>query len=108
MSSPAVCGSLTSASPSLSAGVSNSGGIGLQLTGTWTGTVSFEASIDGLTFVALNLVPSNSATAASSATSNGCWTGNVAGFAVVRARFSTATSGTVGVTLLNADAAGRF
>lgn len=108
MNSPTVTGSLTSGSPSLTIAVTALGGVGLQLTGTWTGTVSFEASIDGQTYVALNMVPSNSATAASSATGNGCWTANVAGFGVVRARFSTATSGTVLVTLQGNTSAGRF
>lgn len=84
------------------------GGVGIQLTGTWTGTVTFEASIDGVTFVALNMVPSNSATPASTATSTGAWTANVAGYLLVRARFSTATSGTVVVWMQGASFSGRF
>lgn len=108
MSSPAVTGSLGAASETVSVAVGNSGGVGLQLTGTWAGTVSFEASIDGLTFVAFNMVPSNSATAASSSTANGAWSANCAGFSIVRARMSSYTSGKAGVTLLNADASGRF
>lgn len=84
------------------------GAVGLQFTGTWAGTVSFEATMDGLTWVALNMVPSNSATAASSATANGAWTANIGGFDSVRARFSTDTSGTVTATLLGCAAAGRY
>ena len=84
------------------------GAVGLQLTGTWVGTVTFEATIDGRTWVALNMVPSNSATAASTATAVGAWTANVAGFLLVRARFSTATSGTVVVWLQGASFSGRF
>lgn len=84
------------------------GAVGLQLTGTWAGTVTFEATIDGLTWVALNMVPSNSATAASTATSNGAWTANVAGFLLMRARFSTATSGTVQAYLQGASFSGRY
>jgi hypothetical protein len=87
MSSPAQTAYLDAADEALTMSVDNKGGIGLQLTGTWAGTVSFEASIDGLTFVALNMVPSNSATAA---------------------RMSAYTSGVAGVTLRNADASGRF
>jgi hypothetical protein len=75
------------------------GRVGLQVTGTYVGTVSFEASIDGLTYVALNLLPSNSDTAASSTTSTGAWAGNVGGYAMVRARMSAYTSGTAVVTL---------
>lgn len=88
--------------------VRSCGGVGLQLLGTWTGTVTFEATLDGDTWVALNMVPSNSATAASTTTGNGCWTANVAGFESVRARFSTATSGTVRAYLQTCEAAGRF
>lgn len=108
MSSPAVVLPLAVANDALNIGVVNQGGVALQLTGTWTGTVSFEASVDGATYVAFNMVPSNSATAASSATGNGCWSANCAGYSVVRARFSTATSGTVIATGQNADAAGRY
>lgn len=88
--------------------VSGYGAVGVQLTGTWAGTVSFEATVDGVTYVALNLVPSNSATAAASSTSNGAWTGNVAGFSIVRLRFSTATSGTVSAYLQGAGESGRY
>lgn len=108
MSSPAAIATLVAANDVLRMGVANKGAIGLQLTGTWTGTVTFEATIDGLTWVALNMVPSNSATPASTATANGAFSANVAGYTTVRARFSTATSGSVTVTLQNADAAGRF
>jgi hypothetical protein len=108
MSSPAQTAYLDAADEALTMSVDNKGGIGLQLTGTWAGTVSFEASIDGLTFVALNMVPSNSATAASSSTGNGAWSANCAGYSIVRARMSAYTSGVAGVTLRNADASGRF
>lgn len=83
-------------------------GVGLQLVGTWSGTVSFEATLDGRTWVAFNMVPSNSATAASSATANGAWSANCAGYEAIRARFSTATSGTVEVHLQVTEAAGRY
>lgn len=108
MSSPILSASLTAADAVLNIGVSNCGGVAIQLTGTWAGTVSFEATVDGLTWVAFNMVPSNSATAASSSTGNGAWSANCAGFNAVRARFSTATSGTVLASAQNADAPGRF
>lgn len=84
------------------------GAVGVQLTGTWAGTVTFEASIDGQTFVALNMVPSNSATAASTSTGTGAWTANVAGFLLFRARCSAFTSGTIEVWLQGASFSGRF
>lgn len=108
MSSPLIQKLLSAANDALVIGVGNGGGVGIQLTGTWAGTVTFEATIDGLTWVAFNLVPSNSATAASTTTANGAWSANCAGYASVRARFSTATSGTVIASGQNSDAAGRF
>ena len=81
----------------------------LQLSGTWAGTVSFEAKVDSdAAFVAFNMVPSNSATAASSATANGAWSANCAGYDTVQARFSTVTSGVVRAALLASAAAGRY
>lgn len=101
---------LDAAEEAITFSVRGLGGVGLQLTGTWAGTVSFEALIDGdaFTWVAFNMVPSNSATAASSATANGGWSANCAGYEAVRARFSTVTSGTVRAVMQGAEAAGRF
>lgn len=73
-------------------------GISLQVTGTWVGTIQFEASLDGSTWVALSGFPANSTTAASSTTGNGMWNASVIG-ARVRARFSAYTSGTAVVTI---------
>lgn len=108
MSAPSQQASLAALAALLSIDVTSVAGVGLQLTGTWSGTVSFEASIDGQNFVAFNMVPSNSATPASSATANGCFSANCAGYACVRARMSAFTSGAAIVTLLNEDGAGRF
>lgn len=78
-------------------------GIGLQLSGSWTGTISFEASMSGnpnsATWVALNMIPSNSATAASSSTSNGAWTVSGQGYQMFRARGSATMSGTAVVQI---------
>lgn len=83
-------------------------GVALQLLGTWSGTVTFEATVDGNNWVTFNMVPSASATPASTATSNGCWSANCAGYEAVQARFSTATSGAVQAYLQGCAGAGRF
>lgn len=90
-------------------GLSQSGCLGInqggykfcsaELTGTWTGTVSFEANSDSANWVAVNALPiSGTQTAVTTATANGIWfvTSQTAQF---RVRFSTATSGTVVVTI---------
>lgn len=74
-------------------------GAAIQISGTWVGTVTFEVSIDGTTYAAANFTPPNSTTAATSATGNGIWAGSVVGYKYLRARFSTATSGTAVVSL---------
>ena len=82
------------------------GAVGLQLSGTFTLTVQFEATVDGETFVALNILPSNSATAVSSTTAAGAWRANVAGYRLVRARVSAFTSGSANATFLAASTGG--
>lgn len=74
--------------------------IALQLTGTFVGTLTFESSVDGgTTWVTQNVLPSTGTqTAVTTATAVGVWyaTAQAAQF---RVRFSTATSGSVAVTL---------
>lgn len=99
---------LATTNADISLNVRGLGGVALQLNGTWTGTVTFEATVNGDTWVAFNMVPAASATPASTATAGGCWSANCAGYEAVRARFSTATSGTVKALMQGAAAAGRF
>lgn len=87
--------------------VRGAGAVGLQLAGTFVATVQFEACIEDGSFVALNMVPSNSATAATSATDVGAWSANCGGYATVQARASAYTSGTVRVTLQTASSGGK-
>lgn len=87
--------------------LTDQGVVSVQLLGTWVGTNSFEGSLDrGATWAAATCVvaPASGTTTATSATANGKWFCPTAGYAGFRVRFSTATSGTVVVTL---KAAGR-
>lgn len=74
-------------------------GAAIQITGTWTGTITFEVSVDGTNYTAALFTPPNSTTAVSTATANGQWSGSVVGFKKLRARFSTASSGTAVVSI---------
>lgn len=78
--------------------VSDAEDVAIQVTGTFSATVSFEGSIDGANFVALSLTPIGSATPATSTTLAGIWRGSVAGLRAVRTPV-TWTSGT-SVTVL--------
>lgn len=84
------------------------GGAALQVTGTWVGTISFEASLDGVTFVALRATPLGGGAAVTSTTANGAWSLFTSGANQIRARMSSYTSGTATVILqgvLNGDPA---
>jgi len=83
------------------------GGVALQLSGTFTLTVQFEATVDGQTWVSLRMLPSNSTSAVTNATATGAWSANVAGFKLLRARVSAFTSGSADVTFLASSASGR-
>lgn len=71
----------------------------IQLTGTWTGTISFEITVDGVNWVAVSATPAASVTTVSSATGNGVWFVQMTGFAGLRARCSAAMTGTAAVTI---------
>lgn len=70
------------------------GAVSIQISGTWSGTITFEVTTDGTNWVAFNMTPSNSGTDASTATANGAYSKQANGYQSTRARFSTATSGT--------------
>lgn len=75
--------------------------VAVNLSGTWTGTVTFEVSVDGgTTWVTQNMMPSTGTqTAVTTATGNGVWYSTQLVGSQFRARFSTATSGTVVATV---------
>lgn len=76
----------------------NVGTVGFQLTGTWSGTVSFEGSIDGQNWIAVDADPVPSGAAVTSASANGIFQIPCSGVTQVRARLSAVTSGGVTVT----------
>ena len=76
------------------------GGVGVQLAGTWTGTVTFEVTIDGTNYVALPMANVNSGATASTATANGIFAGNVVGVSAFRVRATAAMTGTLNVTIV--------
>lgn len=80
-------------------GFPSPGQVAVQITGTLSATISFEATVDGTNWVAFNMIPSNSATVAASATAVGAWSQATTGFAGVRARCSAYTSGAPVVTI---------
>lgn len=107
--SPQVSAPLTSATcPGTGCVTLNVQGLGsaaFQLTGTFSATVTFEASLDGRTYTTLNVTPvTGTPTAVTTATTPGIWGTSTAGLAFVRARVSSYSSGTVMVTIMAAPA----
>lgn len=73
---------------------SQTGGITLSVSGTWTGTLTFEGSNNGGAFVSLMATNVASAAQATTTTASGLFTIANVGFTVVRVRATAAVTGT--------------
>lgn len=80
-------------------GLPSPGFVAVQVTGTFSATITFEASVDGTNYVAFNMTPSNSGTDASTATAAGAFTKATGAYSAFRARCSTYVSGSPVVTI---------
>ena len=78
----------------------NQGGISITLSGTFSATVQFEGSADGVNWAPLSATPLAGGVSVTSVTTTGTWVASLAGLAQVRARGSTLASGSVSTTLL--------
>jgi hypothetical protein len=78
--------------------------VAIQTDGTWAGTLTFQASINGADFVSVAAAPVAGGSSINTATANGAWIVNCAAFSFVRVVWTTYTSGQVRV-FLRADAA---
>src|SRR6187402_1725900 len=85
-------------------GVSGYGGVAFQIQGTYSGTITFEASVQGSEFVALRVVETDNSTAVTTTTGTGIFVGSAVGLTTVRARMSSFSSGGASV-LIRADVA---
>lgn len=70
-----------------------------QITGTWVGTITFEASLDGTTWTALNAVSASTSTPQTTTTVNGLYRITPGGLQQIRANMSAFTSGSASVLL---------
>ena len=79
----------------------------IQLSGTWSATVQFEASNGpgpAAPFTPIAGVPIGGTTAVTSATATGAWRFNVSSVNLIRVRVSSYSSGTVGASLTASNA----
>lgn len=86
--------------------VGGAGTFGVQVSGSFSGTLQFEQSIDGTTFIAWKVYPNGdtSQTQVTSATAAGLWVGSTVGLRQVRVRFSAFTSGSAVVSTIGTSA----
>jgi len=94
----------TAGSSCVPVGVFNQSTAGIQITGSWTGTLQPKISIQGQTAQNIQVVPSTSSTAQSTITANGLYTARVAGGSTFYICGNTVSSGTANV-FLNATTA---
>lgn len=79
------------------------GAASVQVTGTFTGTLEFETSLDGVTYTSWTVTPSGGGASVTSATAAGIWQGSIGGLGILRTRFSAHVSGIATVTMQAAD-----
>ena len=84
-------------------GLPSPGFVAVQVTGTLSATITFEATVDGTNWVAASMVPIGQqpayATAVTTTTAVGIWNVPTAGLAGFRARCSAYSSGSPVVTI---------
>ncbi len=86
-------GTLGAANQTVRLSCSGMGGVAIQVQGTFSGTITFEASVQGEDFAPFRVVPSDNSTAVTTTTTTGLWVGSTVGYLVVRARMSSYSSG---------------
>lgn len=95
-------GPLTALNDTLQIATSTMGSVGIDVRGTFVGTITFQVSIDGENWISLPMLAVGSSTNVATATTTtaaGAWVGCVAGVAQFRARMTAYTSGSAMVTI---------
>jgi hypothetical protein len=72
---------------------------GIQVSGTWTGTLTFLSSLDGIHWVTTSVLPASSATTVTTTTANGAWSMVAPGGAWVCVDATASMTGTANVQL---------
>lgn len=102
-------GAMTTNGQAVALSLTGATGFTIDLRGTWTGTVTFQGTVDGTNWFNISMVPSGGApsvAAVTSSTANGVWSGNANGMQQVRATCTAAMTGTVTATVRAMQAAG--
>lgn len=89
--------SITAVDTSIVLDVESLATLAVDIRGTFTATLQFEATVDGENWFSINLASITSFGQSSSVTTAGAWWGTVAAYQKVRVRCSAYTSGTISV-----------
>lgn len=81
--------------------------VAVKITGPFTATLQFEATVDGSTWDAITGDPQSTGAGVSSTTTTGAWVFSVAGRSGFRVRASAYTNGTASVTIRPSDATAK-
>lgn len=92
-------GSITANGQNASLTLAGYGAASIVVTGTWTGTLTFQGSVDGVTFTTITAFPLASTTGVTTTTANGSWTMSTGGLHSVRVLATAAWTGTAAVAL---------
>lgn len=99
-------GTITANGQTVTINPNGTGTVGVQITGSWIGTIEFEATTDGVTFFSVTFsgVPAGTLVNNIAANTNGRI--NSSGYNQVRLRASAWTSGTASISLIATQNAG--
>jgi len=78
--------------------VSDFASLGMQISGTFVGTVTFECTVDNTNWVSLTMISPTNGAWSTTATAVGVWCASITGLRQVRARVSAYTSGSITVS----------
>lgn len=94
-----VSGTIAANGASVVAGLVGMTTLGIQISGTWSGTIAFQFSRDGSTQQSGLLLPDAGGAAVLNTTANGGWCGNVSAFVFFQAIATAWSSGTATITI---------
>jgi len=100
-------GTITS-NQSVSIALNGAGTVGIQISGTWTGSITAEGSVDGTNYSALPCAALTSGGIGSVFTVNNIFQASVAGLGFMRMRGTTVATGTATINLISNHAVGAL
>lgn len=100
------CGPANNGTGLVAAASPNAGRIGIGISGTWVGTITFKCSTDGINFQNATVTPNASGTGVQTATANGSWFIDAKNYVAFQVYFTSKTSGSpiVALAVANNDA----